>query len=356
MKYRYTWNHILLLARVCGEADDADNLTASWVQITEEHNRQTFPFTLWPLTYRTCEVTTSPAMCSPVHISIPDLACDYDAKIFKCNEVVIICIQKHSRGSVCEHACIADLDVVVDEEGEEEGEEEEEDEEEEEEAVAGVFKNHADHHLSSTDVPLLPCHVAHCYHRVKGAIKDAYYAIEDGGTECVICTGHGAGASMASCLASDMSRAYDAEMDFLGLDTRRVEVDFVGFSDKLSDCVVASPAYWDEHGLCIGAYISVVLELEGCGTAATTKPKKSSANLICNPRSSLVTLAASPSLGKSPSTSLSRSMSVFQNLRRKTSKKDKKSSPHREEPACGIPEYISAIKTKIEIGLPGYNT
>lgn len=344
MNYRYTWNHILLFARVCGQVDDEDSLTASWVQITEEHNRQTFPFTLWPLTYRTCEVTTSPAMCSPVHISSPDLVCDYDAKIFKCNEVVIICIQKRSRGPVCEHACVADLDLVVDEEDCDAS-----DNNAGEGDVVGCFKNHADHHRIEKDVPLLPCHVAHCYHRVKSAIKDSYYAIEDG-TECVICTGHGAGASMASCLASDMSRAYDAEKDFLGLDTRRVEVDFVGFSDKLSDCVVASPAYWDEHGLCIGAYISVVFE--GCGTAATTKPKKSSASLICNPRSSLVTLAASPSLERSPSTSLSRSMSVLQTFRRKTSKKDKESS-RREESACGISEYISAIKTKIEIGLPG---
>lgn len=339
MKYKYTWNHILLFAKICGQVDDEDSLTASWVQITEEHNRQTFPFTLWPLTYRTCEVTMSPAMCSPVHISSPDLACDYDAKIFKCNEVVIICIQKHAYDAVCEHACVADLDLDIDEEIGETGTAGAK----EESTIVGCQMNHANHHRGSKDVPLLPCHVALCYHRIKAEIKDAYYAIEDG-TECVICTGHGAGATMASCLASDMSRAYDAENDFLGLDTRRVEVDFVGFSDKSSNCVVASPAYWDEHSLCIGEYISVVLE--GYGTAATTK--KTSADMICNPRSSLVTLATPSSLEKSPSTSLSRSVSMFQSLRRKTSKKDKESSMAKKS-TCGISDYISAIKTKIEI-------
>lgn len=337
MKYRYTWNHIFLFARICGQVDDEDSLTASWVRITEEHNSQTFPFTLWPLSYRTCEVTMSPAMCSPVHISSSDSACDYDAKIFKCNEVVIICIQKAVRDGVCEHACVADLDLDIDEEFDETGAAGAK----EETAIGVCQMNHADHHRGSKDVPLLPCHVAHCYHGAKAAIKDAYYAIEDG-TECVICTGHGAGASMASCLASDMSRAYDAEKDFLGLDTRRVEVDFVGFLDKSSSCVVASPAYWDEHSSCIGEYISVVLE--GCGAAGTRK--KASGDMICKPRSSLVTLATPSSLEKSSSTSLSRSVSMFQSLRRKTTyKKDKEST-------CGISEYIAAIKTNIEIQLP----
>ena len=104
MKYDYSWNHILLLAKICARIDDEDSVTASWVQTTEEHNRLTFPFTLWPLSYRTCEVTTSPAMCSPVSIPSTDSACNYSVKIFKCNEVIIICIQ-NQKASIFIYDC-----------------------------------------------------------------------------------------------------------------------------------------------------------------------------------------------------------------------------------------------------------
>lgn len=324
MNYRYTWNHILLFAQICHQIDDEESVTASWVQITEQHNRQAFPFTLWPLSYRTCEVTTSPAMCSPVYIT----GTDYNVKMFKCNEVVIICIQKHSCDIPCLLPCRADLDGSMEDE-------------EMDEVTQGLADNHELRHSHSKTEALLPCHVAHCYHQIKTSIKDAYYAIQDG-TECVICIGHGAAATMASCLASDMSLEYEAEKEFLGLETRRISVDFVGFSDN----VVASPAYWEECSLCIDEYITIVFE--GCESSS-----KSSSNMIRNPRCSRVVINQSDSLSKPPS--LFRSVSVFHKIINKGSRDNSKKRDGAAQPMKdldrGLPEYVSALNNKIMLSL-----
>lgn len=320
MKHSYTWNHILLFAKLCGQIDDEDSATASWVRITEEHNKQTFPFTLWPLTYRTCEVTTSPAMCTPVHIPSTDATCDYNVKMLKCNEVVIICIQENSCGDPCHHPCRADLGGAIDEEtGEADSE--------------VSFDNHEGQHSYSKAEPLLPCHAAHCYHRMKTDINDAFYAIQDS-TESVICIGHGAGATMASCLASDMSRTYEAEKEFLGLETRRVAVDFVGFSDN----IVASPAYWDECSYCIDKYICI--SLEACATATNA-----SVNMIRNPRCSRVVIDTLSPLTKTPS--ISRSMSVLNKFRGKN-RKDKIFEKSKDVDRH-ISEYTSALNARIHL-------
>lgn len=305
MKYKYTWRHILLFAKICGRIDDGDSVTASWVQVTEDHNMQTFPFTLWPLTYRTCEVTTPPAMCSPIHISSDELGCNYDVKIFKCNEVVIICFQDKSFGTTtCDHPCLAELDGVEEE------------------------SNHVDHHSCSKTEALLPCYVAHCYHRVEKRTKDAFYQLEEN-VECVVCIGHGASASMASCLASDLSRSYEEEKEFLGLDVKRVVVDFAGFSDA----VVASPTYWDQCCSCIDEYISLGFE-DSWGK----KPFPGNVRMIVNPRTNHVTIERSQKRVGSPS------MSLYKRMTNKSSKKPKGPGGH-------ISDYISALDKKINVPL-----
>lgn len=301
MKYDYTWSHILLFAKVCGRIDDGDSVTASWVEVTEDHNILTFPFTLWPLTYRTCEVTTSPAMCSPIHISSDDLSCNYDVKLFKCNEVMLICFQDKPCGTTCDHPCIAEVDG---------------------DGLAQE-SNHVDNHSFSKTEALLPCHVAHCYYRVEKKIKDAFYQLE-GNIECVICIGHGTSASMASCLASDMSRSYEAEKEFLGLDVKRVVVDFIGFSDS----VVASPTYWEQCCSCIDVYISVVFK----DHLKLKKAFPGTVRMIVNPRSIDVTIERSEKTLRSPSVS-----SLLHRMKPKTSK--------------DISDYISALDKKINVPL-----
>lgn len=318
MNYRYTWNHILLFAKICARIDDEESVTASWVHITEEHNKQAFPFTLWPLSYRTCEVTTSPAMCSPVYIP----GKHYSVKMLKCNEVVIVCIQRHSHDISCLSPCRADLDGSID------GEEVQD--------KQCFLDNHERGHSRSKTEALLPCYAAHSYHCIKTGIKDAFYAIQDG-TECIICIGHGAGATVASCLASDMSLEYEEEKEFLGLETRRIAVDFVGFSDN----VVASPAYWDECCSCIDRYITI--GFEGCESS-----RKTSSNMIRNPRCSRVIINKTDSLTKT--SSLSRSMSVFHKMRKKGNRDSGATEPMKDSDR-DLLEYVSALNNKIMVCL-----
>lgn len=314
MKYEYTWNHLLLLAKVCGRIDDEDSATASWVQITEEHNQQTFPFTLWPLTYRTCEVTTSPAMCTPVHIRTTDCS----VKMYKSNEVVIICIQdkiqNSSRDSVCRHPCVADFDGGNDD---------------------GDHENHVDKHCLSQHEPLIPCHEAHCYNRIKTRVTDAFYEIQEN-VECVICTGHGEAAAMASCLASDMSQTYEDEKEFLGLEATRVAVDFVGFSNP----VFASATYWDKQSASIDQYILVDFN-----NRASTCEKSTSADteLVINPRCMLLTIDAF----QTKTLPMSRSTSVFNKIINKT-KRDKKPKQPKYF-VRHITEYIQALNKRITL-------
>lgn len=323
MKYEYTWNHLLLLARVCGKTDDDDSVTASWVQITEEHNRQTFPFTLWPLTYRTCEVTTSPAMCTPVQVRTTD----YVVKVIKANEVVIVCIQDSiqdsSRDSVCSHPCLAEFDG----DGHTGSGAE---------LLSSDAENHVDKHSLSKSEPLLPCHAAHCYNRMKTKVNDVIYDMQDN-VECVICTGFGEAAAMASCVACEMSRSYEAEREFLGLETTRVLVDFVGFSDR----VVASPMYWKQNSASIDQYILVVFEGQVATTATTAD------NLVVNPRSVRVTIDALPA--NPPA--ISRSMSVLAKFRDKTiwEKKTKTKTKQPKKAARRISEYIMALNNRVNL-------
>lgn len=320
MKYNYTWNHLLLLAKLCGRTDDEESVTASWIQITEEHNRQTFPFTLWPLTYRTCEVTTSPAMCSPIHIQ----TCDSSVKMYKCNEIMIICIQDNfqdnSRDRSCCQPCIADIDS---------------DEDSDESSDDTSDDNHVNHHSLSRHQPLIPCNASHRYHHIKTKVNNMFYDTQEN-IECVLCIGHGAAAAVASCLASEMSLTFEEEKEFLGLDTKRICVDFVGFSDT----VVASNAYWDKHASYIDKYLSVVFE-----DHAVTKIRADEI-LVANPRSIRVMIETLPttSLSKTFST---RSMSVvFGKLKNKDKrhKRDKTVNSKRS-----ISDYISAINKKINL-------
>lgn len=337
MKHEYTWSHILLLATVCGIAEDDDSVTAKWVQITEDHNRQTFPFTLWPLTYRTCEVTTSPAMCSPLRISSSHPACDYDVTMIKCNEVVIICIQHNSSAAGrCEKPSLAVCTSASDENHENDDDEDEDGSsgnttEGESDADAEGCAGHVEHHSSSTTEPLLPCHVSHCYDRIKTKIGDAFYGIQDN-VECVVCTGHGAAAAIASCLASDMSKNYEAEKEFLGFETRRVVVDFVGFSRS----VVASPAYWEQHSSFIDAYVSVGFE-DGVVCADEVRASL----LVVNPQSDHVKI---PGLVSTPAAkrTFSRSISVFDKVLKRGNKSRIKDSGDRL-----LSEYISALRKQI---------
>lgn len=346
MKYEYTYNHILLLAKVCGIVENEDSLTASWVQITEEHNHLTFPFTLWPLTYRTCEVTTSPAMCTPVYLPSTNPELNFNVKLIKCNEVVIICIQDGSPDDeTCVHPCLADFVEA--------GTGGESDDASSENEGAGTtsssLPNHTDHHsLLSSSKNLLPCYASHCYREIQADLKNAFYDIQEN-VECVICTGHGAAANIASCLACDMSLAYEAEREFLGLSRRRVVVDFVGFSDN----VVASPAYWGQCSASIDKYICVVFKEASKETSVRTTPAFRSNNqrtkiMVPNPRCIHVAVdSARPT--SSEHVPPSRSVSVLQQFANKQRQKKKDRGKKHGLVDKSISAYISAVRNKIKL-------
>lgn len=236
MKHRYTWNHISLFAKLCERVDDSDSTTASWINIVEDHHSTTFPFTLWPLSYRTSDVTTSPSICSPVLLRFPGDVCDITVKIYVCNEVIVICVQNgtlsEDESSTCEIPSTVTSDRVT---------------------------KHSLHHCEDMSRGLLPCNVARAYSIVKSEVLSHVYkshktsSDSKEGIKCVMCVGYGFSASIASCLASEIGKTYETQKDFLGLENKLVGVDFVGFSNPPT----ASRGFWLTTAGYVDNYISV---------------------------------------------------------------------------------------------------
>jgi hypothetical protein len=98
--------------------------------------------------------------------------------------------------------------------------------------------------------------------------------------ESIIFTGFGISAHIASCLAIDISRGYEIERNFLGMDKKRVSVDFIGFSSNM----LASPGYWS----CPGGHIDIykTVKIYPTKTDVTT-------DLSEDPNNSLIVLTKS---------------------------------------------------------------
>jgi len=89
MKYDYTWNHIKLFADMCSRNDTDDTIVQNWVDILEVHHSNTYPFTLWPLTYKQSAVIASPSLISPKVISIKHT--ELNIKFYASNDIMVIC-------------------------------------------------------------------------------------------------------------------------------------------------------------------------------------------------------------------------------------------------------------------------
>jgi len=89
MKYDYTWNHIKLFADMCSRNDTDDNIVQNWVDILEVHHSNTYPFTLWPLTYKQSAVIASPSLISPKVISIKHT--ELNIKFYASNDIIVVC-------------------------------------------------------------------------------------------------------------------------------------------------------------------------------------------------------------------------------------------------------------------------
>ena len=83
MKYKYTWSHLKLFAQICGYPDTSSTIGENWVKILEKQQEQVFPFTLWPLTYRTSTLMASPAILTPTVSNINTHSCEMIVKLYR---------------------------------------------------------------------------------------------------------------------------------------------------------------------------------------------------------------------------------------------------------------------------------
>ena len=64
-RHKFSWSHLKLFAQMCNCEDDQNNVTENWIQMLENQHQSVFPFTLWPLTYRTSAVILSSSLSTP---------------------------------------------------------------------------------------------------------------------------------------------------------------------------------------------------------------------------------------------------------------------------------------------------
>lgn len=237
MIYTYTWNHVLLFAQMCKCEDTNATVTENWVKMLEHQQEQLFPFTLWPLTYRTSAVIASTSLLSPSVATVSNKKgeddCQVVVKIYRSNDVIIMCFQHvgNHAGSSCPELCKFNSDAIK--------------------------KGHGTH-SSDQKHPLVPCSLMNIYSRIK---KKAMIELmkfrspgEDGSNfSCIICTGYEIGAILATFMACDLANEFKSEAEFMGLEQPMITVDCVCFSMPK----VANDMYWDEFESLVDKHVSV---------------------------------------------------------------------------------------------------
>jgi hypothetical protein len=242
MMYTYTWNHLLLFAQMCDCTDTKNTVTENWVNMLESHHEQVFPFTLWPLTYRTSAVIASTSLNSPALTSVSSKkskessendsdACKVVLKIYGSNEVVIMCFQHvGNHEASCPHMCKFNSDAT---------------------------KSGHGTHSSDKKHPLVPCGLMNIYSRIKkkAMVELVKLRSPEHGNDfsCIICVGYGIGAVLATFMASDLSNEFRTEAEFMGLNKPSITVDCVCFS--IPD--VGNGKYWEEFNSLVDERVSV---------------------------------------------------------------------------------------------------
>jgi len=127
---------------------------------------------------------------------------------------------------------------------------------------------------------------------------------------------------MASCLANDIGKGYEMQRQFLGLDKKDVDVDFIGFSRP----ILASTGYWEMFEGSIDKYITV-------GEKQDKNRNNSKVRLIVNPHCSNIIIDRNNRHKKHSSM---RNLNILQ---------------RNEEPvkSLDIEEYVSVLDKKIKI-------
>ena len=229
MKYKYTWSHIKLFAQICGYTDTSSTIGENWIKILENHQETTFPFTLWPLTYRTSALMASPAVFSPTMSNFKTHSCEMTVKFYRSNEVIVICfIHKHLT-EVCNNLCLFET----------------------------MCENveHKDHTSNEKlDTSLVKCGLLTLYKRLKSKIIKQLNKCreQDDDVSCIICIGYGEGAAMANFMSMDLSMEFRELQDFMDEETSIV-VDCVTFS---SPCL-GNNKFWLDFESLVDGHIDV---------------------------------------------------------------------------------------------------
>lgn len=229
--YKYTWDHLLLFAQMCNCEDTNATVTENWVKALENQQERLFPFTLWPLTYRTSAVIASTSLISPSIVTKTEDKCSVVLKIYRSNEVVIMCFQ-HSgdqKSTSCNEMCQFNTD--------------------------GISQGHGVH-SSNKKKPLVPCGLINMYSKIKkkAMIELVKFRVgEMSNFSCIICTGYDKGAILASFMACDLANEFKAEAEFMGLEEPTITVDCVCFSTP----TVGNDVYWEEFENLIDKHVSV---------------------------------------------------------------------------------------------------
>ena len=232
--YRYTWSHILLFAQMCNCDDTNETVTDNWVSMLENQHEKVFPFTLWPLTYRTSAVIASTCLLSPfvtnvvLQKGLPDQS-RVVVKFYRSNEVIIMCFQHvGEHHSSCTEMCTFQ---------------------------GRMTKGHGEH-SSNDKQSLVPCSIMNIYTKVKRkAMIELYKCRENDGKsiKCIICTGYDIGSVLASFMACDLANDFKMEAEFMELENPLISVDCVSFSNP----GVGNDKYWKEFDSLVDEHLNI---------------------------------------------------------------------------------------------------
>lgn len=230
MLYRYTWNHIKILANICECYDTRFTISENWVNLLQEHHDTTFPFTLWPLTSRNSTVIASSSICSPRVTNIStSVNCSIVVKLYKSNEVIIICFQhRHNQDNRCS---LEQLKC--------------------DECYPCIFEVSKDNQLLS----LFKKIKSKTSKRINEILFESKRMGEDNDNiECIIFTGYGIGAAMASFMAKETAKIQKKQQKHLKLDKPKIEVDCVTFELSSNDL---GKDYWSDIDNIVDKYVDV---------------------------------------------------------------------------------------------------
>lgn len=250
MIYKYTWAHLQLFAQICGCDDNSSSIGENWIKILEKHQKKTFPFTLWPLTYRTSTLMASPSIISPTISNIKlNHACEMRVKFYRSNEVIVVCFthivsEESKRGlptidenENCDKMCIFDT-------------------------LSNVQHNHIEtdieNEIENEDVDaLVKCGMLTLYKQLKRKVlrqlRKCREQTSDMQVSCIICVGYGIGAAMANFMCMDLSQEFKMEQEFMNVDSPSIVVDCVTFSSP----ILGNNRYWKEFESLVDGHIDV---------------------------------------------------------------------------------------------------